>query len=55
MTNITGDKMKFEENENLSTGEHSFHIQTKGLPSGVYFVRIEIDGQTRTEKLVVKH
>lgn len=55
ITNVNGDKMQFEENEQLTAGEHSFKIQTKDFAAGVYFVRIEIEGNTRTEKLIVRH
>ncbi len=37
----------------MAEGTHEVEVSTKGLGSGVYFVRLRADGQTQTRKLTV--
>lgn len=39
--------------ERLNTGQHQWNISTTNLPNGMYFVRVQFDGQVFTKKLVV--
>ena len=39
--------------EVTESGEHVVPILTEGLCQGAYFVRLDVDGTTRTEKLVI--
>lgn len=55
MTNIKGERMSFGKELNLKAGTHELPIETNHLPAGVYIIRIEMDGKTRTEKLVIEH
>ncbi|MFT5779235.1 MAG: hypothetical protein ACI837_002192, partial [Crocinitomicaceae bacterium] len=53
MTGLGGDKLAFSHEGSLGEGEHAFEIDTQELPTGMYFVNIEIDNKTKTVKLVV--
>jgi hypothetical protein len=53
MNGLAGDKVAFSFQGNLTVGEHSFAIDTHELPTGMYFVNIEIEGKTKTVKLIV--
>ncbi len=55
LTNLKGEKINFTKQVEMTEGEHEIDINTAELASGVYFIRIGIDGKNRTEKLVVKH
>ena len=41
------------ENKNLSSGNSTFEINKNNLSSGVYFVKINVNGKSRMEKLVI--
>ncbi len=38
-----------------AAGSHAETIETSGLPSGVYVVRLDVDGQTQTRRFTVAH
>ena len=38
---------------NLSIGNHQIDIDVTDVPSGVYFIQLEINGQTNTQKITI--
>jgi hypothetical protein len=50
---ILGEKVAVLVSENLSAGTHRVDWNAKGLPSGVYFYRLNANGFTETKKLVL--
>ena len=52
LQDLTGKTIKNIFNGNLSQGEHSFDIQQNNIPNGMYFVQIQSNGQTVTQKLI---
>lgn len=55
MTNSKGEKMAYQYSNELTAGEHVLKINTRDLASGIYFIQIEIEGKSRSEKLIVQH
>jgi hypothetical protein len=54
VTDITGKQVVIISDEKLS-GLITKQFNTTGLPSGNYFVRIKLNGQTAIKKLIVNH
>lgn len=54
LTNSLGQIIKSKSFDQLAEGRHRFEWNTEDLPSGVYFVTVEQDGQLVVTKKVVK-
>lgn len=52
--NHIGEEVVSLRNDKFSAGDHSVHVNTSGLPAGVYIYRIETPSGTRCGKLVVQ-
>ncbi|MBU0690870.1 T9SS type A sorting domain-containing protein, partial [bacterium] len=50
---ITGRYMQKIAQGRMTAGEHSIQVDAAGLPSGVYFARVQAGAQTITKKLVL--
>ena len=55
MVDLMGKVVKQISNENLSSGNHQFQVQTNDLSNGIYFIRINSNGKTTQYKVSVKH
>jgi hypothetical protein len=54
VTDITGKQVAIISNEKLN-GIITKQFNTSELPSGNYFVRLQVDGNTATQKLIINH
>ncbi len=52
---LTGRKVQEIFNGWLDAGEQTFEIKSNQLKAGIYFVKLEINDQVRTSKLVISH
>jgi len=52
LTDIDGRTINSLADNRMNTGEHVFHIDGTGLPEGVYFINISIDGKNEVIKLL---
>lgn len=52
--NLIGEKVYSEKKGLINSGVHNHRIDAHGLPSGIYFVRMQIGGKVFTKKLSVK-
>ena len=50
---ILGKEMLVISNENLIAGEHKINFDTSGFPNGIYFVKLNVNGEQLTKKLIV--
>lgn len=51
---IVGKKIQTLQAGQSAAGEHSLSLNSSGLPSGVYFVKLTIDRNTFTRKVIIK-
>jgi peroxiredoxin len=51
---LTGQEVKHLGKERYPAGSHTREIRAGDLPSGMYMIRIEVDGQVFTRKMVVR-
>lgn len=52
---LTGRKVQEIFNGWLGAGEQTFEIKSNQLTAGIYFVKLEINDQVRTSKLVISY
>ena len=50
---VLGRRVATLEEGSKQAGRHEVRLEADGLPSGVYFGRLEAGGQTRTQKITV--
>ncbi|WP_062059825.1 Ig-like domain-containing protein [Aquimarina longa] len=50
--NVIGNKIKVLIDKNLESGMHQYQWDTNTFPKGMYFVKLEINGKTRTQKVI---
>ena len=55
LVNTLGQKVQAIEAGNLAAGNHQYVINTASLEGGVYFIVLQNDAGTQTQKLVVQH
>jgi hypothetical protein len=51
--NILGEKIESQFEGNLSTGWHNISWNADGMPSGLYFARLQYNGQSKNIKMVL--
>ena len=50
---ITGREVRVLQSGYMSAGSHSFQLDAHGMTSGVYFVKLDADRQTITQKIIL--
>ena len=51
--NLLGHKVAQLINGNMSAGEHKVTFDAENLPSGIYFYRLEAQGNNMTKKMII--
>jgi hypothetical protein len=53
LMDILGRKIRTVTDQKMNEGNHSVVIEKNGLPSGIYFCKLSVDGQAAITKLIV--
>jgi hypothetical protein len=51
--NALGQNVSTLVSEQQSAGSYSYQFQAQGIPSGIYFYKLESNGQVRTNKMLL--
>ncbi len=50
---VSGQEVMQVANEKQNTGEHQLNLNTEQLQSGVYFVKMNVNGEQLSKKLIL--
>ena len=53
IVDFTGKEIQTLISQNFSLGTHKFEWNAEELPTGIYFLRLETNGITKTKKIVL--
>lgn len=53
LCDLSGRVVKQIVNENRDVGFHSFNVESTGIPTGIYFVRLCVNGRSATRKIAL--
>ena len=54
LLNVLGQTARIVERGMIAAGEHDFTLDASALPAGTYYLRLELNGQVITKKLVIE-
>ena len=54
LTDINGKQIRMLEKDRIAPGKHTYPLDTTGMESGIYFVRVQAGSYSRSEKLVIR-